>query len=144
MSVEIVQVPGAAVPIIWPRTVELLAEPIALSRGCYEPEDVLTFCVSGDMCLWLAIDGEDVLAAYVVEIVRYPRKQRLRTVFAGAKPHTLEKWFEPMVAALDEFSKRCGCHGMEAAGRRGWSKFIDGEEVASFFVRDYPAQQELH
>ena len=141
--VEIMQIPSVATPQAWKMALPLLKEPIARTRGCYEEEDVFNFCCTGAMGLWLAVDDGEVLAAYVVEIVQYPRKRRLRATFAGAKPHSIDRWFERMVAALNEFRAQMGCDGMEAMGRRGWSKFIDGEEVASFFVRDYPAM-ELH
>jgi hypothetical protein len=95
------------------------------------------------MQLWLAVDESGVLAAYVTEIIQYPRKRRVRATFAGAKPHTMDKWLEAMVAAIEEWSKGWKCQGIEAMGRKGWSRVVDGEEVGVYLCRDYPAM-ELH
>lgn len=141
--VEILFVPGPALDTIWEHALVLLREPIAMSRGCYEPEDVYAFCAAGKMALWLAIEGEDVLAAYAVELVFYPRKTRLRATFAGAKPHTMDRWLPQMVSALEEESRRFGCSGLEAMGRKGWTKVVDGEQVGVFLCRDF-APMELH
>lgn len=142
-SIEILQVPVDAVPTVWPDALPHLLPPIEMSRGCFEPEDVERLCAHGDMQLWLAADGEDVLAAYVTEIVQYPRKRRIRAVFAGGKPHTMDQWLEPMVQAIEAFSRQWACQGIEAMGRKGWTKVVDGEVVGTYLCRDYPAV-ELH
>jgi len=141
--IEIMQIPSALVPSVWPLALPLLEGPIEMTKGCYLPEDVSMFCQGGEMQLWLAVDGEDVLAAYVTEIAVYPRKKRVRATFAGAKPHTLEKWLESMVNAIEAWSKIWGCEGIEAMGRKGWTKVVDGEVIGTYIARDYPAM-EMH
>lgn len=140
---EILQIPSPLVAGVWPQALPHLMPAIEMSRGCFEPEDVEGLCVSGGLQLWLAVEDEDVLAAYVTEIVQYPRKRRVRAVFAGGKPHTMEKWLEPMVAAIERWSKEWGCSGIEATGRKGWTKVVDGEVVGAYLCRDYPAG-EMH
>ena len=142
-DVEILQVPVEAVAGAWPMALPHLMPAVEMSRGCFEPEDIELLCARGDMQLWLAVDGEDVLAAYVTEIVQYPRKRRIRAVFAGGKPHTMDHWLEPMVQAIEAFSKAWSCSGIEAVGRKGWSKVVDGEIVGTYLCRDYAAM-EMH
>lgn len=139
--VEILLVPPPMVATVWPQALALLQPAIDLTRGCYEPEDVLAFCESGETQLWLAVEGEEIIAAYVTEIVNYPRKRRIRATFAGSRPHTMKEWLEPMVHSIELASRQWGCQGIEAFGRKGWSKFVDGEEVATFLCRDYPAME---
>lgn len=141
--VEIIPVPPSLVPTVWGDALQYLREPIGMSQGCYEPEDVFRFCCSADMGLWLAVEGEEVLAAYVVEIVNYPRKRRVRATFAGGKPHSMAQWLEPMVNAIEDWSKHMGCQGIEAMGRKGWTKVVDGKEIGTYICRDYPAM-EMH
>lgn len=138
-DVEILEVPAGAVPTMWPDALPHLMPAIEMSRGCFEPEDVEALCARGDMQLWLAVEGEDVLAAYVTEVVQYPRKRRIRAVFAGSKPHTMHRWLEQMVQAIEAFSRKWSCHGIEAMGRKGWPKVVDGEVIGVYLCRDYPA-----
>lgn len=140
---EILQIPGPLVAGVWPQAVPHLMPAIEMSRGCFEPEDVEALCIAGGFKLFLAVEGEDVLAAYVTEIVQYPRKRRVRAVFAGGKPHTMEQWLEPMIAAIEHWSKEWGCSGIEAMGRKGWTRVVDGEVVGTYLCRDYPAL-EMH
>ncbi len=139
--VDILIVPPSVVDAVWPAALELLIEPIGMTRGCYEPEDVYALCLAGKMALVIAAEGEELLAAYVVEIVTYPRKKRLRATFAGAVPHALDRWLPQMVEALEQESRRMGCSGLEALGRKGWTKVVDGEVVGTFMCRDFPAME---
>jgi hypothetical protein len=141
-DVEILFVPPSAIDAVWEKSLELLQEPIAMTRGCYEAEDVYNFLAAGKMGLWLAIEGEDVLAAYAVELVFYPRKTRLRATFAGGKPHTMERWLPQMEAALEQEARRFGGSGIEAIGRKGWAKMLDSDQVGVFLCRDFP--KDLH
>lgn len=139
--VEILQIPADAVPHAWPMAEPHLKPAIEMSRGCYEPEDVAKLCLAGAMQLWLASEGETVMASYVTEIVQYPRKRRVRATFAGGQPHTMDRWLEPMVSAIEAWSRVWGCQGIEAMGRKGWSRVVEGEVVGTFLARDFPAME---
>lgn len=143
MTVEILSVTPNAVAGIWPAILPMLEKPIGLSQGCYLPEDVVAACQLGHMQLWVAAESEEVLAAYVTEITAYPRKRVIRAVFAGGKPHSMTRWLEPMVQAIEDFGKAVGCASITAMGRRGWSRVVEGEEVATVLWRDFPAM-EMH
>lgn len=141
--VEILPIPPTAVAVAWPQALPLLEKPIGMSKGCYLPEDVLAACQTGGMQLWLAAEGEDLLAAYVTEIVDYPRKRIVRAAFAGGVPQTMDRWLEPMVNMIEAWSKQVGCQSFAATGRKGWSRKVEGEEIGVILWRDYPAM-ELH
>lgn len=142
--VEILLIPPDMVPDAWPMAEPLLVEPIGMSRGCYEPQDVMVECAAGECQLWLATSGENAIAAYVTKITQYPRKRVVRAMFAGGKPGTMQQWLEPMVKAIEDWSRTWGCTAIEAAGRKGWSRVVDGEQIAVHLWRDFPAMQEVH
>lgn len=141
--VEIMQIPPQLVPHAWPMAEPLLLEPIAMLPGCYEPIDIMDECVAGESQLWLAAEGEDTIASYITKVIQYPRKRVVRAVFAGGKPGTMSQWLEPMVKAIEDWSKEWGCTAIEAAGRKGWARVVDGEQVAVHLWRDFPAM-EMH
>lgn len=142
-NIEIMLVPPDAIDVVWDSVLPLIAKPIEMSRGCFLPEDVLALLRFSQMDLFIAIKGEEVLAAYVVNVRHFPRKRVLETVFAGGKPHSMSEWLEPMVSHLDAVGKQTGCAGMMATGRKGWSRIVEGEEVAIVLWRDLPVM-ELH
>ena len=135
------QIPAATVAHAWPMALPHLRPAIEMSRGCYEPEDVERLCAAGAMQLWLATEGDGVTAAYVTEIVQYPRKRRVRATFAGGTPNTMTRWLEPMVEAIETWSRLWDCEGIEAMGRKGWSRVVEGEAMGTFICRDYPAME---
>jgi hypothetical protein len=143
MPVEILRMHPAMVAEAWPMAMPLLAAPIEMSRGCFLPEDVQALCAAGNGQLWLAFEGDDVLSAYVTEIYQYPRKRVVRALFAGGKPGTMDRWLEPMVAAIERWARETWqCQGIEAIGRKGWTRVLDGEQVGVYLCRDFPAVAE--
>jgi hypothetical protein len=55
----------------------------------------------------------------------------------------MDRWLPQMVQALENEARRLGWAGLEAMGRKGWAKVVDGEQVGVFLCRDFPAL-ELH
>lgn len=140
MTVSVMRIHPELVPEAWPMAEPLLAEAIAMSRGCFEPEDILLLCHTGNAQLWLAGEGGEPLAAYVTEVYQYPRKRVIRALFAGGKKGTMNKWLEPMVKAIEHWAiTHWGCAGIEAIGRKGWTRVLDGEQVGVYLCRDFPA-----
>lgn len=144
MTVEIHNIPAGVVPGAWPLALPLLREPISMSRGCYEPDDVAAMCMAGDAQLWLVTDKTGVIAAYVGKVVQYPRKRTYFSLFMGGKPGQIDKWLKPLIDAVEAWSKTWGCEALEIAGRKGWTRKVEGEVIASHMIREFPAMQEVH
>ena len=145
MTVEILRIPPEVVPGAWAMALPLLREPISMSRGCYEPEDVLAMCMASDAQLWLAVDSvHGVIAAYVGKVLQYPRKRTYFSLFMGGKPGQIDKWLKPLIEAVEEWSKTWGCEALEISGRKGWTRKVEGEVIAAHMIREFPAMQEVH
>lgn len=135
---EILSIPAPMARDVWITAGPLLAESIAMSRGRYEPRDVLEFCENGQMQLWL-MATDKIAAAAVTEIVNYPRKRVVRVVFAGGS--LAKEWCDEFDAALEAFGRSWGCSATEASGRRGWKRLLDAEQLAVFVTREYDAPE---
>jgi hypothetical protein len=145
MKAEILQIPAEVVPAAWPMALPLLREPIAMSRGCYEPEDVAAGCRAGEYQLWLATDASGVIAAYVGKIMQYPRKRTYFSLFMGGKTGHIDKWLKPLIEAVEAWSKTWGCEALEISGRKGWTRKVEGEVTASHMVREFgPMAEGVH
>lgn len=140
MSVEIILVPPAAVAGMWPEVEPHLEPAIRMSRGCYEPEDVMAFCAGGGMQLWLAYEGDKLLGAIVTELVDFPRRRMTRAPFAGGKD--IRRWYAAMDAAVEAWGRSWGATGISAMGRKGWAKILNAQEIGVEYWRDF--EREIH
>ena len=143
--VEVMQVPSSAIAGIWPSVRDWLAPSVALSRGCYELDDLSFLCEHGAMQLWVAADGERVIGAVVTEITQYPRRRACRVAFAGGTD--IKRWYGEADRTIEQWSRTWGCDALMAGGRRGWGKLTKGDEIGVILWRDLdvvPGSTEVH
>lgn len=140
--VEIIQVPPSAVAGMWSEVEPLLEPAIRMSRGCYEPQDVMAFCAAGGMQLWVAYDGDKLIGSIVTELVDFPRRRITRAVFAGGKAKEVRHWYAPMDAAVEAWGRSWGASAIMASGRKGWGRIVNAEEIGVDLWRDFA--KEVH
>lgn len=138
--VEIIQVPPSAVEGMWPEVEPHLKPSIEMSRGCFEPVDVMAFCVGGGFQLWVAYDGDNLIGAIVTELIDFPRRRMTRAPFAGGKD--ILKWYAAMDAAVEAWGRSWGATGICAVGRKGWTRILNAKEVGVEYWRDF--EKEVH
>lgn len=82
------------------------------SDGCYETVDLLAAIASGEMLLWLVLDGAEIACVMLTQIVQYPRKRAMRCIgISGTRPR---RWM-PLLADVERASKaHFGCDKMQA------------------------------
>jgi hypothetical protein len=152
MSVEILPVAPEHVRRVWPLVDKYVADALVFTRGAFEASDVCALCERGNMQLWIATRGNEVLAALVSEITDYPRKRIIGVPFIGGKE--LRSWFRKALYTIEAWSKEMGCVGMQGGARRGWGRLAKMEEVGCILWKDYamgaplevtaPTSRELH
>lgn len=115
----------------------LLAPSIALTKGAYEPDDVLRALEAREGQLWVAMTDTAMLGAVASKIVTYPRKRSLYCPFVGGDIGRLNEWWKPMFARLIEFAHVEECHRIEGAGRTGWARKLPGmEATGSLLIKE--------
>jgi hypothetical protein len=77
------------------------------------------------MHLLLAMQGQQILAAFVTEVVQYPRKRSIRIVLAGGEGP--EKWKHQLRAVLRQGARAVGATTVELFGRPGWGRIWKGD-----------------
>lgn len=144
-ALEIIAVPVAAVDAIWEQALPHLQAAIGDAHGRYTPDDIRGFCRGGNMKLFIASEGEAVVAAVVGEIVQYPRKRVLVVPFAGGAE--IGRWYAPMEACVEEWARAFGCSGEMTFGRKGWARITGAEEIGVVLWREFsatPTSMEVH
>jgi hypothetical protein len=107
---------------IWPHVAPLIAR--ALARGgvddaVAELARIARDVLSGAALLWLAWNGERILAAAVTELSHVNGVKTCTIVACGGRG-----WprFGALIAGLEDFARREGCTRMRICGRRGWAR----------------------
>lgn len=115
----------------------LLQKPIDRGLGEYTIDQIRDLVISGRQQLWVGIDEEtgDFIVSAVTQI--YPRisgQKHLEIILTGAVPHTLKKWFDPSVDAMEAFGKANNADHLIFYGRRGWSKLYKKRGYKEYYV----------
>ena len=91
------------------------------SEGELAPEDFYEAIHNGEMQLWLAVEGKELLASMVTQVVPYPKKTVLRIISIGGDD--MEKWIG-YIPLIEDWALSMGCTSLECWGRKGWLKVL--------------------
>jgi hypothetical protein len=81
--------------------------------------------LSGISFLWVAWDGNKILAAATTVLVKTPRYKMCIVTSAGGVGSKLWNEFMPLV---EQYARDEGCERVRAMGRQGWAKVLSGYE----------------
>lgn len=109
----------------WPYCEKNLAVAVDKAHGELTLEDAKSACLRGDMQLWLVYDSTpEFYGAAVTQIVSYPQFDAMRVVLLGGKQ--FDAWKKQLDAELCKAATKVGCKRMEAFGRTGFVRSLQG------------------
>lgn len=114
---------------LWPQIEKALSGTLALVKETHLPTDVLAAILTGQMFLFVAVEGDKIKGACVAHFTFYPRMKALTAFLVGGEE--MPSWIEAMDAATVQFAKSHGCGRMEAGGRKGWVRAAGYEEYGT-------------
>ena len=117
---QLVCVDPARVATIWPHVAPLIRRAIARG-GMGEFGAVERAVLSGGALVWLAWDGEEILAAAVTELELVGGTKFCTIVACGGRG--LPR-FAGLIAGLERFARAEGCARMRICGRKGWGRVL--------------------
>lgn len=120
MSLTVLRLSAEHAALGWEKAGHFLLPAIKLTRGLYEPQDVLGYVshpYSG-WTLWVAHDEKEALGAWTTEIRHYPRCKSLEITFAGGRD--MARFYDLGLQALECYARERGCDRLRCYGRRGW------------------------
>jgi hypothetical protein len=88
---------------------------------------------SGHRQLFVAIEQGTPVAAAVTCITSYDVGDWLTVILCGGRG--LEEWGDEGRRAIEDWSQKCGCVGVEIIGRDGWALALGYEKTASMIQR---------
>lgn len=102
----------------------LIAKAVEIVSDRLTSFDVFQSLIRGDYTLWLAIENDVVVMAFVAEIIQHPLTRTVRIPFLGSIDHTISLWLEEGLKALEDYGRMNDCSAVELYGRQGWNKMI--------------------
>jgi hypothetical protein len=130
-SAELVCVNPAEVSKIWPHISHMIAR--AMDRGGMGRfEDVERDVLGNNSYLWLAMEGNSLLASAVTKVTT-EKLYRLCTIVACCG-HDWERW-GMLIEGLERYARAEGCERIEICGRPGWLKRLPDYRLAKIVIR---------
>lgn len=80
------------------------------------PEGVWSALLLNQMTLWLAMEGDDVRACAVTQVIQYPKIKACNYIALGGIG--MDDWLHLRVG-IEDHAKACGCEAMESISRPG-------------------------
>jgi len=110
------------ISIVWDDVVGFIDLALKHSEGELISDDLILPLNNGQQNLWVALEGGEIIAAMITEIIPHPRKRVLRVITIGAKDgHGMDKWYD-FLPAVEGFALNNGCSSLEAWTRKGMAR----------------------
>lgn len=122
-QVNIHGVPSVYADVVWPLVESWIAAACEYADGLITADDILKEIIRAERQLWvIEMDGMPVAAA-TTRIDVHPTGVRVLSIpTMGGKG--MDAWLGPWVDTLRRYAKEQGCKGIEASGRRGWTRAL--------------------
>ena len=104
---------------------EYIEAALARGNGTHDFESVRDAILAGTMQLWPAPKS-----AAVTEVVEYAKKKVINVFLAGGDLDEITRGIDSVAA----WGKAQGCDSMTIAGRKGWTRVLDGHGFEPVFV----------
>lgn len=123
-KVDLVCVDPAKVHQFWPFVEEMLLN--AVLRGGGDFENIRQATLRGNDLLWLAWDGDKVLAAATTRIGTIAGRKICTIAACGGSGW---KNFGHLIEGLENFAIGEGCTAVRIEGRKGWQRVLQDYDV---------------
>ena len=117
---DISLVPPQAVGFVLPHLMPYLVLSAKHTRGRADEKDIISFVTSGQMQLWVVIDGSHIHGHVITEIKQYPKCKLLVIQYCAMTTGVMAAVEDKMQDIASRFAKDAGCAGIEFVGRPGW------------------------
>jgi hypothetical protein len=125
MSIELICVDPKRVHEVWPE-VEGRIHKAVRRTNLSHTQDIDYDVLHGDGLLWLAWDGQNIVAAMTTSLVRTDSdKVCILTACGGS---AMNGWL-PLRTKIEAYAKAEGCSRVRIYGRKGWTRVLTDYRV---------------
>lgn len=116
-------VPPDHIDAVWAEVKPWLEPAVAVTNGRYTTQDVHRLLAENRLTLWIAFDDSGIHGCQVTQIIDYPSRRVLGSLFTAGR--RLRQWREPMMSVLLRWAADTDCTAIEGQGREGWIKLLE-------------------
>jgi len=120
-GISILPVPQHLAYAVWDEVKDYLDGAIQTANGKCTVDDVRAGVDSGMYLLWVAMDGQDIIAAFTTRIIEYPRRRAMAMDWVGGK--RMREWIGALNKTMVDHAKANGCSHIEGYGRPAWLRW---------------------
>ena len=122
----------------------MLQKALDRADGKFGLYDLISMILSGHMTLWVVLRGEELIAAGITQILRFPKKVICSLPFVGGGNMKLWLGFEPQLmewaktqgaSELEGYDVRAGSFMSRWAKRSPWLRTLTGWEPKYLVIR---------
>lgn len=117
-----IPIPKDAVHHFWGKVEGILDKAVRTARGKFKIEDVKAGLDSGVYLLWVVMIDDEIVAAVVTRITKYPRCNAMSLDWIGGK--RMKEWIGVVNETMVAHAKHNGCNHLEGFGRPAWLRWI--------------------
>jgi hypothetical protein len=120
-DVELVCIPPQDVWKIWQGHVEAMVDSGFAAFDVPMPEDIVEQLRSGTRLLWVAVQGDRIIAAMLTQL--FPMRSGLVCKALECGGEKMSTWLK-LRKGIEEYAKREGCGRVIVEGRPGWARLL--------------------
>lgn len=123
-SLSVTMVPLTVVDLVWPDAKPFLEKALKTTKGRYDIKSLYDSLLTGDLALWLVLDGPAPIAAITTRIIEYPTGSRgLAMDWIGGT--RMSEWLGKMNEMMIKYAGEYGCTHLEGYGRSAWGRVLE-------------------
>jgi hypothetical protein len=121
LSVDLVCVDPARIDEMWPHVRDKIRTAVE-ATGLSSFDDIESDVLTGMQLVWIAWDGNSILAAATTQLSKPLSKVCTLTACSG---YDRDQWL-PLFAYIEKYATDEGCSSMRIFGRKGWERVLTG------------------
>lgn len=108
--------------VVWPDVERLLERSLETARGKFAMDDLRNSVESGELVLWLVVDGTTPIAAVTTRIIAYPQRHAMALDWVGGT--RMNEWIDMVMDTIKRYAVDNGCVHLEGYGRKAWGRVL--------------------
>lgn len=124
MAVKFLGVTGDMIGTAWPVVEPMIQKPLTKTGAdkYFSTRDIKKLIKSHNMQLWVAVVDDKPVAAFVTQIIEYPKCKVFDVFLVGGEK--MRDWINEAWETLKQYGKECHCKGIRGFGREGWVRAL--------------------
>lgn len=133
-SVHIYKCTRESVSEIWPMVEGWLKKSLRVAPPWWRIQDLYDLTMKGDYVMALITIEAKPCGVALAELVKYPSALVCNVPWIGGKG--MPVWLPKLQEIIETWAREAGAEYLSGAGRRGWAKAADMQEIGTILIKE--------